>query len=393
MAKHIFLGLHLAAAKVADEEPTPAATEGGGLNPRAVEYLNDHRKDVVQALEAEPTHFQDIRPYEGPLKGDLFYIPGSMSGSSFSGGSVEVSNYRSFMRKFEDTPGVFPIKGGHRSFGVAIRIGDMSNEILDTLEALDDYAAIDDADVSAVEEEAKAEAWEDWARSDFKAKLVEAFPDKEEEIDEMSDHQIKSIFETLLDRSGAYWSEDSGNSPFIDLDRVVNVATPEDFNVAELEPPTEPETKEASVKQADAETAEPEDPDTSALISQVESDAFTRAYVEAALWSSHDDQEHPLDANYSLSDISYDTLKKMVDNCEQFKTENEELLNDDNLTHVGQYDAAQRGGHDFWLTQNGHGAGFWDGDWVNEAGDKLTEAADKFGAMDLYVGDDGKIYS
>ena len=26
-------------------------------------------------------------------------------------------------------------------------------------------------------------------------------------------------------------------------------------------------------------------------------------------------------------------------------------------------DQCERIGHDFWLTRNGHGAGFWDGDW------------------------------
>lgn len=48
-------------------------------------------------------------------------------------------------------------------------------------------------------------------------------------------------------------------------------------------------------------------------------------------------------------------------------------------------------GHDFWLTRVGHGAGFWDGDWPIH-GDALTEICKKFGEVDLYVGDDGKIY-
>jgi hypothetical protein len=49
-------------------------------------------------------------------------------------------------------------------------------------------------------------------------------------------------------------------------------------------------------------------------------------------------------------------------------------------------------GHDFWLTRNGTGAGFWDGDWFE--GEKLTEAAKAFGNFDLMVDhDDGTIYS
>ena len=48
--------------------------------------------------------------------------------------------------------------------------------------------------------------------------------------------------------------------------------------------------------------------------------------------------------------------------------------------------------HDFWLTRNRHGAGFWDGDYEEEAGKKLTEIAHSFGEVHPYVGDDGKIY-
>ncbi len=41
-------------------------------------------------------------------------------------------------------------------------------------------------------------------------------------------------------------------------------------------------------------------------------------------------------------------------------------------------------GHDFWLTRNGHGAGFWDRD-LGEVGDKLTKIAESFGSVYLYV--------
>ena len=53
----------------------------------------------------------------------------------------------------------------------------------------------------------------------------------------------------------------------------------------------------------------------------------------------------------------------------------------------------ERAGHDFWLTRNHHGAGFWDGDWPEDVDEKLTEASHSWGEMDLYVGDDGRVYS
>tara|TARA_R100001463_G_scaffold71335_2_gene125158 strand:+ start:321 stop:695 length:375 start_codon:yes stop_codon:yes gene_type:complete len=46
--------------------------------------------------------------------------------------------------------------------------------------------------------------------------------------------------------------------------------------------------------------------------------------------------------------------------------------------------------HDFILTINGHGAGFWDGDW--KSGNMLTEICEGFREIGVYLGDDNLIY-
>jgi hypothetical protein len=127
-------------------------------------------------------------------------------------------------------------------------------------------------------------------------------------------------------------------------------------------------------------------------------DSFTQAYIEAALWSSTDDSDEdtggePLDKNYGISDFAPQTLAAMKDNCEKFQAEYGTFLQDDNLVYQSRYSADQIGGHDFWLTQNGHGAGFWDGNWKDEADEALTAGSKKFREMELYVGDDGLIYA
>lgn len=109
-------------------------------------------------------------------------------------------------------------------------------------------------------------------------------------------------------------------------------------------------------------------------------DVFTRAYIEAALWSSTDDDGTPLDDAYGVDDIDPATLAQMVDDCKAFQADNWDDIADD-LT---------RAGHDFWLTRNHHGAGFWDGDWPQ--GDKLTEASHAYGSVDLYT-HDGKVWA
>lgn len=60
--------------------------------------------------------------------------------------------------------------------------------------------------------------------------------------------------------------------------------------------------------------------------------------------------------------------------------------------YIGRDSPAAQAGHDFWLTRNGHGAGFWDGDWSEPYGDILTRGAKCYGEFDTYLGDDGLIY-
>ena len=47
-------------------------------------------------------------------------------------------------------------------------------------------------------------------------------------------------------------------------------------------------------------------------------------------------------------------------------------------------------GMDFWLTRNRHGAGFFDRNYDNEQ--QLTIAAQNLKEVDLYIGDDNKLY-
>ena len=48
--------------------------------------------------------------------------------------------------------------------------------------------------------------------------------------------------------------------------------------------------------------------------------------------------------------------------------------------------------HDYILTRNHHGAGFWDGDWDKSVGEIFTTAAHLHPEIEAYVGDDNLIY-
>lgn len=118
-------------------------------------------------------------------------------------------------------------------------------------------------------------------------------------------------------------------------------------------------------------------------------DGFTRSYMETALWSSTDgstpDGGEPLDENYTTDDIPVEESAKMRATCADFVT-----ANADDLAAIDPGEA----GCDFWLTRNGHGAGFWDRGLggVGGVGDRLTEAAHVYGEAHVGVDDDGTLY-
>ena len=48
--------------------------------------------------------------------------------------------------------------------------------------------------------------------------------------------------------------------------------------------------------------------------------------------------------------------------------------------------------HDFVMTRNHTGVGFWDGDWLQPWGKTLTDLCLQAGELELYIGDDNLIY-
>ena len=104
------------------------------------------------------------------------------------------------------------------------------------------------------------------------------------------------------------------------------------------------------------------------------------AYVECALWTSTDDDGHPLD---ELGvELESSAVASMRNDVEDFFRAN--------AADIVDLDPAQVG-HDFWLTRNRHGAGFW-GRGLGALGDRLTDAAHAYGESNIYRGDDDNWY-
>ena len=113
-------------------------------------------------------------------------------------------------------------------------------------------------------------------------------------------------------------------------------------------------------------------------------DDFFHHYLICALWSSIADPEGtPMDDEHDSDDIPEQVQSSMKAECLDFIMGN---LGD--LADI----TPEQAGHDFWLTRNGHGAGFWDRG-LGAVGRRLTDACKPYGGCDLYIGDDGKVYA
>lgn len=105
-------------------------------------------------------------------------------------------------------------------------------------------------------------------------------------------------------------------------------------------------------------------------------DSFTQGYIECMFWTdANEDNEELKDMRFD--NLSDKALKDIIEECKDFQESNKELLN----SYYEKFNE-ENAGHDFWLTRNGHGCGFWDRR-LGKLGDKLTKAAKVYGGCDL----------
>lgn len=90
-------------------------------------------------------------------------------------------------------------------------------------------------------------------------------------------------------------------------------------------------------------------------------DAFFEAMLSVALWSTTDDSGEPLDKEHSITDIDPDCLQALKAHALSFWLRCWYYLDHEKPKFTKG--VVTQAGHDFWLTSQGHGAGFWDGDW------------------------------
>lgn len=113
---------------------------------------------------------------------------------------------------------------------------------------------------------------------------------------------------------------------------------------------------------------------------------FKEAYIETLLWSETDcDEDGNGDENFEgcEHELNDDALAAIDSCCGDFW----QCI----TRHKVPEDMHAQAGHDFCLTRNDHGAGFWDGDWEEPLASNLTKEAKTYGNMSLWRIDENTI--
>lgn len=114
---------------------------------------------------------------------------------------------------------------------------------------------------------------------------------------------------------------------------------------------------------------------------------FIAGYVQAMQWLTNANDLNLELESAEAYELSEQCKESIAEDCEKFLNEQGAVLQTVISTEYG-YGSA---GHDFYLTRNSHGAGFWDRG-LGDAGDVLSEASREFGASHEYVAEDELIY-
>jgi hypothetical protein len=122
-------------------------------------------------------------------------------------------------------------------------------------------------------------------------------------------------------------------------------------------------------------------------------------YIKTALWSTNANHLDPegtgaggaMDDHFGPEDLTPEARESMRADLVAFV----ESVDPDALVFWEAELGAGQVGHDFWLTRNGHGAGFWDRFSAGigaSFGNHLTDLAKPYGESYVYAGDDGRVH-
>ena len=208
-----------------------------GLNQGTFFRANRWRKDE-EFNEERGSGARSRQPYDmlddgrgSPDDEHVWYMPKYAEGGDYGGNLVNKSNYEVLeaeaQRLSDDELGGDDtwwqsFYGGHGSYGIAFHVDRTPDEILEMLNALEDYSILDEQKHSELEVQSQDEAWESTVKDEYRTALAEKFGGTAEGV---PDEKLYEHFREAAEASNTYWSNEEGDTSYIDVERVVEGAS------------------------------------------------------------------------------------------------------------------------------------------------------------------------
>jgi hypothetical protein len=152
---------------------------------------------------------------------DYLEIPYTLHGD-YCGFVSNQSNYRSIKRDF---PFVKSLYADFSSYKLVVKISELlsSEELIRTIEELDEYPLYDEDDEAQLLVELEDAAWDWWVKHDF-VRYLEKMDIKVNE----DTHNLVKLFYDLMYRSGMCF-EPEQNDVWINIEKIINFFSKEDL--------------------------------------------------------------------------------------------------------------------------------------------------------------------
>tara|TARA_R100000951_G_scaffold95873_1_gene85019 strand:- start:424 stop:1257 length:834 start_codon:yes stop_codon:yes gene_type:complete len=218
--------------------------EWAAINPNEADYLHDSdlsdsSLSLCCTLGGGASRYSALeiveKITEKKLWGEvtLLYVSDFTGSSDYSGGLHYLSNCEVLLEEY-GSPECRELIGGYGSKSVAIDPRYLSEELLESLESLENYPVLDEEHWSELGEKFKTQAFDDWVESDLRRYVEEALvealteggvrerEEAEEEAEEIAENASDDTLWEILseaDSDGSLWEEEY-NSMYCRINRI-----------------------------------------------------------------------------------------------------------------------------------------------------------------------------
>ena len=152
---------------------------------------------------------------------------------AWPGGYSASSLHRSNNRTFQDLFSEELLNADGDADGLALDVRFLTDEMIETIESLENYPLLSEDDHSELSMEDQSEAWSDWAERDFSQALSSRLSSlmgedlAEQTIESLSEEALFSLFGELREEANEYWQEESSHGWWIDTEAIASHASDE----------------------------------------------------------------------------------------------------------------------------------------------------------------------